>query len=71
MGVKSVTLHDPNPAQLEDLGTNFYLEASDVGKPRADAVIAKLSELNQYVAVDAYSGDLTEDFLTKFQVRFS
>jgi ubiquitin-activating enzyme E1 len=50
-GVKSVTLLDPQPAEWADLSANFFLSESDVGQPRAAAVVDRLSELNRYVKV--------------------
>lgn len=50
-GVKSVTLYDPNPVTSFDLGGNFYFQEGDIGRPRAETCIGKLSELNQYVPV--------------------
>ena len=52
-GPKHVTLHDPNLVSINDLGSNFYLYESDIGKNRRDtASITKLRELNPYVTVD-------------------
>jgi ubiquitin-activating enzyme E1 len=51
MGVKSVTLYDPNPAEFVDLSAQFYLGPLDVGKPRATTCAEKLAALNQYVRV--------------------
>merc|ERR1712142_1433651 len=48
-GVKSVTIHDPEAAELEDLSSQFYLGEGDVGKNRADVTCPKLAELNSYV----------------------
>lgn len=39
----------------------------DVGKNRAEVAISKLSELNSYVPVSIHKGELTEDFLLKYQ----
>ncbi|XP_047125803.1 ubiquitin-like modifier-activating enzyme 1 isoform X1 [Hydra vulgaris] len=66
-GVKSVTLYDPEPCHLEDLSSQFYLTELDVGKNRAEATVTKLAELNSYVPVSVYDGELTNDFLSKFQ----
>ncbi|KAI9327506.1 hypothetical protein DFJ73DRAFT_766321 [Zopfochytrium polystomum] len=66
-GVKSVTLFDPNPVQIADLSSQFFLHESDVGKPRAKACVAALGELNNYVPVTVLEGDL-ESQLGKFQV---
>jgi ubiquitin-activating enzyme E1 len=51
MGVKSVTLFDPTPATMADLGSNFYLRDVDVGTPRAAACLPRLAALNSYVTV--------------------
>ena len=50
-GVKSVRLHDPSPVEARDLGSHFYLDQSDIGKPTAAACKAKLQELNTAVNV--------------------
>lgn len=60
MGVKSITIHDNEPAVWSDLSANFYLTESDVGKPRAAACAARLSELNQYVPITVHSGTAVE-----------
>ena len=62
-GVKSVTLHDPQPATFLDLASQFYLSEADLGRPRAEASAAKLAELNQYVAVTVATCPLSEDFI--------
>merc|ERR1719203_245625 len=67
-GVKSVTLHDPAPVQLSDLSAQFFLQEADVGRPRAEVTLPRLAELNQYVPVKEYKGDLNADFLTQFGV---
>lgn len=54
-GVKSVTLFDPAPAQLADLGTQFYLGPEDIGKSRAAACRDRLASLNPYVPVHVHS----------------
>lgn len=51
-GPKSVQIYDPEIVSLNDLGANFYCDESHVGKvSRAEAVLAKLQELNPYVQV--------------------
>ena len=44
-GPRSVTLHDPAPATVVDLGTNFYLTPECLGRPRDVACLPRLSEL--------------------------
>jgi len=34
-GVHTMTLFDPTPTELRDLGSNFFLTEADVGNPRA------------------------------------
>ena len=46
----------------------FYLREEDLGKNRAEVSQTRLAELNNYVPVTAYTGALTEDYITKFQV---
>ena len=46
----------------------FYLTEKDIGKNRATACLEKLAELNSYVPTSVHSGDLSENFLEKFQV---
>lgn len=69
-GVKSVTLHDDTPASLLDLSAQFYLSERDVGVSRAQVSAKKLAELNPYVHVHVHTGDVTEDFLQQFRVRY-
>lgn len=47
----------------------FYLREDDLGKSRAEVSQSRLAELNSYVPVTAYTGSLTEDYLTQFQVK--
>jgi len=52
-GPRSVQIYDPEVTALRDLGANFYLDESHVGKvSRAEGALGKLQELNQYVKVD-------------------
>ncbi|CED85480.1 ubiquitin activating enzyme [Phaffia rhodozyma] len=71
-GVKSVTLYDPTPTTIADLGTQYYLRASDVGKPRGAVSAPRLAELNSYVPVHDLGGKeretLSEETLAKYQV---
>uniref|UniRef100_A0A3B5QKB0 E1 ubiquitin-activating enzyme n=1 Tax=Xiphophorus maculatus TaxID=8083 RepID=A0A3B5QKB0_XIPMA len=67
-GVRSVTVHDQGVAEWRDLSSQFYLREEDLGKNRAEVSQPRLAELNNYVPVMAYTGVLTEDYLTKFQV---
>ncbi|XP_068026605.1 LOW QUALITY PROTEIN: ubiquitin-like modifier-activating enzyme 1 [Melanerpes formicivorus] len=67
-GVKSVTLHDPHPADWPDLASQFYLREEDVGRNRAEASLPRLAELNAYVGVSSCTQPLTQDLLAAFQV---
>lgn len=55
---------------LRDLSAQFYLTEADVGKNRAEACQDRLQELNTAVAVAASTDDLSEDFLSRFEVLF-
>uniref|UniRef100_A0A672M1P8 E1 ubiquitin-activating enzyme n=1 Tax=Sinocyclocheilus grahami TaxID=75366 RepID=A0A672M1P8_SINGR len=67
-GVKSVTLHDQGVAEWNDLSSQFYLREEDLGKNRAEVSQLRLAELNSYVPVTSFTGALTNESLTKFQV---
>ena len=67
-GVKSVTIHDEGNVELSDLSSQFYATEKDVGKNRAIVSAPLLGELNKNVPVNAFSGKLTPDFLSKFRV---
>ncbi|KAJ3328789.1 hypothetical protein HDU76_009286 [Blyttiomyces sp. JEL0837] len=67
-GVKSVTLYDPEKVEIADLSSQFYLHKEDVGKPRAEACVARLAELNSYVPVSVLKAGLTDEALSNFQV---
>ena len=48
--------------KINDLGSNFYLKNSDVGKKRRDeAIIEKLSELNPRINVSIMRGNIIEN----------
>ncbi|XP_078159834.1 ubiquitin-activating enzyme E1 1-like isoform X1 [Carex rostrata] len=67
-GVKSVTLHDVENAEMQDLSSNFFLTEEDFGTNRALACKKKLGELNNAVLVSALTEDLSEDHLLDYQV---
>ena len=68
-GPNAVILHDNGLVELHDLASNFYISEHDVGKrTRADASLPQLKDLNPYVNVDAYKGELTCDYLKQFDV---
>ncbi|KAF5393762.1 hypothetical protein D9757_000269 [Collybiopsis confluens] len=71
-GVKSVTVYDPEPVQIQDLSSQFFLREEDVGKPRAEVTVPRLAELNAYVPVRNLGGqagqEITVDLVKGFQV---
>ncbi|CAH3177011.1 unnamed protein product, partial [Porites evermanni] len=67
-GVKSVTLHDTGNVEMSDLSSQFFLEADDIGKNRAEVSLKRISELNSYVRMSVSTEQLTEKFLGQFQV---
>ena len=67
--MKSVTIHDPSPVALADLGTQYYLREADVGRPRGEVTVPRLAELNSYVPVhNLEAAELSEEVLGKYQV---
>lgn len=70
-GVKSVTLHDPEPTRIADLGTQFFLREPDIGQPRDQATLPRIRELNQYVPVNVLgtgAGQISNEVLGRFKV---
>ncbi|EFA76257.1 ubiquitin activating enzyme E1 [Heterostelium album PN500] len=63
-GVKSVTLYDDEPVRITDLSSQNH----KLVKRRSDACIQKVVELNNYVRINSHTGELTEEFLSGFQV---
>ena len=57
-GVKELVIHDTTLVTVSDIGTQFFLRESDIGKNRAEVTHPRLSELNPYVAVKVLSGCL-------------
>jgi molybdopterin/thiamine biosynthesis adenylyltransferase len=68
MGVKHLTIADGAPVQLRDLSSNFFLSEADVGKPRAQAVRAKLQELNDRCELKLHEGPVTEELVAQYRV---
>lgn len=70
-GGKQVTIYDPTIATIEDVGSNFYINESQVGKTtRADAAISQLKELNPYMDVSVLKEPLSNDLLKKYSLIF-
>ena len=52
-GPKEVSISDKNICQINDLGSNFYINEKDINKKtREEACINKLKSLNPYVSVN-------------------
>lgn len=62
-GVKEVKIKDENICEINDLGSNFYLNEINIGQRRDISCLQKLKELNSYVNVDIFKGNLSEDIL--------
>lgn len=68
-GPHRVDVWDNEIVNIRDLGANFYLSESDVGKKtRGQASYEKLRELNNYVKVDLAEGTLGMDLFSKYHV---
>ncbi|KAG7665751.1 UBA1 [[Candida] subhashii] len=65
-GVKSLSLYDPEPVELIDLSSQFFLNESDIGQPRDKASAEKLGELNAYVPIHVID-NIDEEALTGFK----
>jgi len=55
-GVRLLHIYEDETVGARDLGSNFTLQLSDVGKPRAAATVPFLQRLNESVAVSAVAG---------------
>eukprot|EP00831_Metopus_contortus_P017449 TRINITY_DN1735_c0_g1_i1.p1 TRINITY_DN1735_c0_g1~~TRINITY_DN1735_c0_g1_i1.p1 ORF type:complete len:737 (-),score=115.62 TRINITY_DN1735_c0_g1_i1:992-3202(-) len=68
-GPNQVSIYDPGLVDIADIGSNFYLNESQVGKvSRADACVGQLKELNPYITVDVVKTEIKEDILKQFTV---
>lgn len=64
--VGSVTIWDPRPTVMADLGTNFYLTTADAANqtPRAQACLTELKSLNPFCKVELSTApELTDEYL--------
>eukprot|EP00727_Mastigamoeba_balamuthi_P013622 m51a1_g8883 putative ubiquitin activating enzyme e1 (1049) ;mRNA; f:649634-653725 len=68
MGVRQVSLHDPEPVEMADLVSQFYLNGTDIGKPRAAACVEKFAELNPHVDVNVVTGAIDAALVSRYQV---
>ena len=70
-GINTIVIHDDSFVELRDLGSNFCLTPEDVGNAtRAEASVNKLQELNPTSNVILYTGELTEEFISNFDIVF-
>jgi ubiquitin-activating enzyme E1 len=67
-GVKGVCLHDKKAVTQMDLAAQYYLSDKDVGRNRAQVSCTPLAELNNYVSVSTYKGELTPEYIEQYQV---
>ncbi|SBS98378.1 ubiquitin-activating enzyme E1, putative (Uba1) [Plasmodium ovale curtisi] len=69
-GPRSVCIYDNEPCEIADVGVNFYINEDHVEKKicRSDAVIKNLQELNSYVHIYNYKGDIEQGILENFDV---
>ena len=71
--VGSVTVWDPEPTRIADLGTNFYLTEAHAaaGTRRSAAALPQLKSLNPFCKVEEYTNaeGLTETFLLQPDVQ--
>lgn len=68
-GVHTLTLFDPEPATVRDLGANFFITEADIGKPRAAVCAPRVAELNANVIVQAAEGaKLTEELVGRHSI---
>jgi ubiquitin-activating enzyme E1 len=65
-GPAVVTIYDNHRVEIIDLGTNFFFTEEKVGQVRSLACVDDLAQLNPFVEVSAYEGEISEDFLSTF-----
>jgi len=65
-GIKELTLYDPVRVEKYDLASHFYCTEADVGKTRSHVSAEHLADLNPYVKVDVYDGDIEERMIANF-----
>jgi len=68
-GPYRVSIHDSTIVSLNDLGSNFYLNESHIGKTRRDeASISQLKELNPYVHVEVIESSNLLEQIKNFHI---
>lgn len=65
-----MTIYDPAPVTVTDLGTQFFLRKEDIGKPRGQVTAPRLADLNSYVPIKLLEGEgeITVDQVKDYQV---
>ena len=70
-GTKHVSIYDPTTVTIQDVGSNFYLTESHVGKTsRAEASIGQLRELNPSMEINLAKGPITKELLANYSVVY-
>ena len=63
-GPNELSISDKNKCYINDLSSNFYINEIDIeNNTREKACYQKLSDLNPYVRVSIYEGNLKEDII--------
>lgn len=70
-GPKQVDFKNERKIEMSDLTTNFYCSENDLGKKVSEVSVLELKGLNNYVDVNSVSDELTEDFLSNYEVFVS
>ncbi|KZM19513.1 E1 ubiquitin-activating enzyme [Ascochyta rabiei] len=69
-GIGSITLADHESVTEDDLGAQFFITDSDVGKNRAEAAAPQVQKLNPRVRVNVYAGDIRTETEASFYANF-
>lgn len=70
-GIGSLTILDSHTVEADDLGAQFFLEATDIGSNRGEASKIRIQRLNPRVAietVDKEVGDLDTDWFASYDI---
>ena len=68
-GPERVTIFDDNIINIEDLGSNFYIEEKDIGFRRDEICLKKLLELNDLVKCDYLKdGSKLEEYIKEYDL---
>ncbi|CCH42640.1 SUMO-activating enzyme subunit 1 [Wickerhamomyces ciferrii] len=66
-GIGSIEILDPSVVTEDDLTTQFFLEESDLGKSKVEAVLPKIQDMNPRVQLTINSKELPIDDLEYFK----